>query len=111
LGGDCSSNFSGFDEEPVIAQCREEDGLFCAFGDDARCANLVRTGAACDGPSDCGSADFCDTTCKALAQSGEACLSSFGCAKDLQCSSGSCQPVIFATPALCSGNFNSSGLN
>jgi hypothetical protein len=111
LGGDCSSNFSGFDAEPVIAQCHEEDGLFCAFGEDARCARLVPTGAACDGPGACGSADFCDTTCKALAQSDQACQFSFGCAKELQCSSGSCQHALLATAALCSGNFSSSGLN
>jgi hypothetical protein len=112
LDGDCSSNFSGFDAVPIIAQCREQDGLYCAFGDDeARCAALRSSGAACESPSECGSAKFCDTTCKSLAQSGQACQFAFGCAKDLQCSSGACRDVPFATPALCSGNFNSSGLN
>ena len=112
-GGDCSTNFSSFEAEPVIALCHEADGVYCSFADDqASCAPLTARGSPCDSSSSqCAAADFCDTTCQPRRNLGEACQFSFGCSADLLCIDGECADAPLATAELCAGNLGGSGLN
>jgi hypothetical protein len=99
LGENCS--FTSFGSTDSSVTCFEQDGFFCS-SDDGRCAAITALGAPCS-YDDCGSANYCDTTCKKRSGLGEACGQS--CLSSLQCINGQCRSPSFTLGSTCSGHW------
>ena len=102
-GQNCSFTFTTSQENPVVAICREEDGLYCATG---RCTPRAANGSACATDAACPSTSYCDTVCKPRKEEREACTRAPECSSPLSCTGGACTAQSFATPKVCSGDFN-----
>jgi hypothetical protein len=99
MGDNCS--FTSFGATEASVTCFEQDGLFCSF-DDGRCVAITALGAPCE-DDDCGSANYCDTTCKKRSGLGEACTQP--CLSSLQCINGKCSSPSFTVGSTCSGSW------
>ena len=97
------------------ATCFEEDGLYCASGDNSMtCASIVPTGGDCAADSQaCASTDYCDYSgstpkCRTAATLGQSCSSSGArnCAQGMSLTCGasnSCEDLGFAYETTCGG--------
>jgi hypothetical protein len=98
IGEDCSFTVYGLGDGS-LTRCFEQDGLYCP-SDTSRCANITALGAPCDF-DDCGSANYCDTTCKKRSGQGEPCTQT--CLSSLQCVNDKCVSPSFVVGSTCSG--------
>jgi len=96
-GDNCS--FTSFGATGLSVTCFEQDGLFCS-SDEGRCVAITALGASCT-YDDCGSANYCDTTCKKRGGLGDACTQT--CLPSLQCINDQCKSPPFALGGTCSG--------
>jgi len=102
-GEDCSSTTQGLATPEDLAECFEDDGLYCDRSEDNPvCKTLLALGAACDSASwdACGSHAQCNTTCEKVGDLGESCGS---CFHSYQCIEGKCADPDWATESTCMG--------
>ncbi len=100
-GANCSSNVSAPDASVPTTLCYEKDGLYCPIG--MACAPIALADDDCVFDEACGSSGYCDSTCKALGQAGDACQFNFGCAAGLACIDDACAPEPVASDETCVG--------
>ncbi len=99
-GDDCS--FTSYGAAPSdVVYCFEQDGLFCS-SESGHCAAITALGAPC-ASDDCGSANYCDTTCKKRSGLGEPCTQT--CLSSLQCMNNQCLSPSFTVGSTCSGQW------
>jgi hypothetical protein len=101
VGDNCESTTYGVGD--TYSLCYAEDGLYCSYsGPSPVCKALVALGGPCTNEDpECGLDAYCDTTCKALSDVGEACGE--GCRGELQCddATGTCVDPTWATAYGC----------
>lgn len=103
-GEDCSSSTQGVATPEDLAECFEDDGLYCDNNETTPvCKALLALGAECDGASwdACGSHAQCNTTCEKVSDLGESCGS---CFHSYQCIEGKCADPDWATESTCMGS-------
>jgi len=98
IGDNCSFTSFGV-SDTGNTYCFEQDGLYCSF-EDSKCVAITPLGSACT-YDDCGSANYCDTTCKKRSGLGDSCTQT--CLSSLQCIDGKCVSPSFTVGSTCSG--------
>jgi hypothetical protein len=105
-GENCSSDtITSSPDDVSFVHCFEQDGLYCPLGAETpRCAPILTQGATCNFDfAECGSAMFCDTTCKDRRILGQTCQFTSECMGGLLCVDHSCAPDPFTSEGVCVG--------
>lgn len=99
IDGDCA--YTSYGAGSSVTYCFEQDGLYCSR-DTGHCNQITPLGAPCIS-DDCGSANYCDTTCKKHDVLGQDCTQT--CLDSLQCIDNQCQSPSFTVGGTCSGQW------
>ncbi|MEO8900209.1 MAG: hypothetical protein ABI488_01335 [Polyangiaceae bacterium] len=100
VGEDCEFTSYGV-TQTASTFCFEEDGVLCSL-EDSHCVAITALGAPCTS-NDCGSANYCDTTCKKRSGLGESCAQT--CLSSFQCMNNQCLSPSFTVGSTCSGQW------